>query len=515
MTKEYIVALNKDVDYDQFWSEMESTTNSLTFVPDRRIDIVNNRDLSQRCCHYALTDEEAAVLRNDPRVAAVAIPAPPEVKAHGAIQTADFNRTTGIVSNNVNWGLRRCVLENIEGSPGTQYPYCIDGTGVDIVIQDNGVVSGHPEWEDYEGKTRFIQHDWYKAAGVAGTMPAGHYGDVGNHGSHVAGITAGKTYGWAKGATIYSIRYDLMGADAFDLVKAWHLNKPVDPKTGIKRPTILNASWGYRWYYSNAGYGGVQVSRRYRGATTTTSATSSAEGQITAYIDGNGLYGAHNFTYTPDDVNQQELTDAGVICVRAAGNYYHKIDAPGGLDWDNYTTHSTDWALGAVTAGQPIYYQRGGSPWSPDTIIVANSDSTASGGNEQLASSSERGPGVHIAAPGTNITSSTNSTGFPGYNSTYPFNPAYKISRIGGTSMAAPQITGMLALFLQLNPRATAQQCKDWLSNVASKENKLFTTNLNNDYTNTRSLMGQANRFMFWPYGKDVGFGSGGGIKQG
>lgn len=506
MTKEYIVALNKDVDYDQFWSEMESTTNGLTFVPDRRIDIVNNRDLSQRCCHYALTDEEAEILRNDPRVAAVALPAPAELKGYEAIQTADFNRASGIVNSNVNWGLRRCVLDSLEAIPGTQYPYCIDGTGVDIVIQDNGVVSGHPEWEDAYGITRFIQHDWYKAAGVVGTMPSGHYGDVGNHGSHVAGIAAGKTYGWAKGATIYSIRYDIMGDLAFDLVKTWHLNKPVDPKTGIKRPTILNASWGYRWYYNNNAYGGQQVSRTYRGNTTFTNTFSGAEGQVNS---------THNFTYTPDDVNQQELTDAGVICVRAAGNYYHKIEAPNGVDWNNNYTYSTDWALGSVPAGQPIYYHRSGSPWSPDTIIVANCDSTASGSNEQIASSSERGPGVHIAAPGTNITSSTNSVGFPGFNSTYPFNGSYKIARISGTSMASPQITGMLALFLQLNPRATAQQCKDWLSNVASKQNKLFTTNLDNDYTNTRSLMGQANRFMFWPYGKDIGFGTGGGIKQG
>lgn len=505
MTQEYIVALNKDVDYDQFWSEMESNTNGLTFVPDRRIDIVNNRDLSERCCHYALTDSEAEILRNDPRVAAVAIPAPPDVKGHDLIQTSNFTRSGGVASTNVNWALRRCVLESIEATAGSSYPYCIDGTGVDIVIQDNGVVSGHPEWEGADGKTRYIQHDWYKAAGVAGTMPGNHYGDVGNHGSHVAGIAAGKTYGWAKGANIYMIRYDLMGDDAFDLVKTWHLNKPVDPKTGIKRPTILNASWGYRWYWNNYGYGGGQVSRTYRGTTTVTNAQDAFEGQV-------GV--THNFTYTPDDVNQQELTDAGVICVRAAGNYYHKIEAKDGVDWNNYYTYSTDWALGIVPAGQPIYYHRGGSPWSLDTILVANCDSVPNGSSEQMAQSSERGPGVHIAAPGTEITSATNSTGYPGYNSAYPFNGAYKIARISGTSMAAPQVTGMLALFLQLNPRATAQQCKDWLANVGSKQNKLSTTNLDNDYYNTRSLMGQANRFMFWPYGNDVGSTKGGGVTQ-
>jgi subtilisin family serine protease len=416
------------------------------------------------------------------------------------IQTGDFTRTAGAPSSSyVNWGLRRCVLENLESTVGSEYPYCIDGTGVDIVIQDNGVMSGHPEWQDANGVSRFIQHDWYAAAGVEGTMPGGHYGDVGNHGTHVAGIAAGKTYGWAKGATIYSIRYDLFESDAFDLVKTWHQNKPVDPNTGIKRPTILNASWGYRWFYNNNGGGGAQVNRTYRGATTVTSATSSAEGQITS---GGG---AHNFTYTPADVDQEELTDSGVICVRAAGNYYHKIDTPDGLDWNNNYTYSTDWALGIVPAGSPIYYHRGGSPWSEDTIIVSNADSQPDGELEQLSASSERGPGVYISAPGEDITSATNTTGFSGANSTYPGNASYKIARIGGTSMAAPQVTGMLALFLQLNPTATVDQCRSWLANVASKD-QMATTNLDNDYTNSRSLMGQSRRFAYFPLAQDIGF---------
>jgi subtilisin family serine protease len=501
MEREYIVSLNKGVDYDQFWNEIENASPEDRFVPSRRVDIVNNRDLSERSCHYALTDEEAATLRRDPRVAAVAIPAPRDVKAHFFVQAGDFNRGSFNGSDYVNWGLRRCILEQLESTVGDQYPYCIDGTGVDIVIQDNGVMSGHPEWQGRDGVSRFIEHDWFKAAGVVGTMPAGHYGDVGNHGTHVAGIAAGKTYGWAKGAKIYSIRYDLFESEAFDLIKVWHQNKPIDPKTGYKRPTIVNASWGYRWFYDNNGGGGTQVNRTYRGVTTTTSSTSAAEGQITAYG------GAHNFTYGPSDVDQQELTDAGVICVRAAGNYYHKIDTAGGLDWDNNYTYSGDWAFGIVPAGDPIYYHRGGSPWSADTIIVSNVDRTPNGSLEQLQSSSERGPGVYISAPGTAITSATNSDGFSGYNSPYPGNSSYQVSRISGTSMAAPQVTGMLALYLQLNPNATVVDCKNWLATVASKE-VMYTTTLDNDYTNTRSLMGQSRKFMYFPYAKDVSWNS-------
>lgn len=504
MEKEYIVSLNKDVDFDEFWHEMESTTKGYDTIPDRAVDIVNNRDLSVRSCHYSLSDEEAEALRQDPRVACVSLVAPRELRDHFLIQPGNFSRNNGGTNNSwVNWALRRCILESPELSIGNEYPYCIDGTGVDIVIQDNGVMSGHPEWEDANGVSRFIEHDWFKAAGVPGTMPVGHYGDVGDHGTHVAGIAAGKTYGWAKGAKIYSIRYDLFDSEAFDLVKAWHLQKPIDPKTGLRRPTILNASWGYRWFYNNGGYGGAANSLSYRGV--------NQPGLSTNYGNVNS---AHNFTYTPTDVDQEELTDAGVICVRAAGNYYHKIDAPGGIDYDNYYTFSTDWAFGIVPVGQPIYYHRGGSPWSADTILVSSCDSQLNSGKEQLVSSSERGPGVHISAPGDDITSATNSSGFFGYNSIYPFNPNYQIARIGGTSMAAPQVTGMLALFLQINPGATAQQCKDWLNNFGSRADKMYTTGLDNDYTNTRSLQGQQNKFMYWPYGASTNYKQTGSITK-
>lgn len=573
--KEYIVCLNKGVDYDQFWHEMENTTSGLATIPDRAVDIVNNRDLSERSCHYALTDEEAAILQNDPRVTCAVVPVDPQTRGHLASQTSLFNRYAASPGSNqlVNWGLRRCILNDIEIPQGTTYDYCLDGTGIDIVINDNGVMRGHPEFDDEMGVTRLQEIDWYAAAGVGGTMPAGHYGDVGDHGTHVAGIAAGKTYGWAKNARIYSCRYDLFTApSSMDLIKGWHNNKPIDPATGKKRPTIVNQSWGYRWYYNNSG-SGVMTERTYRGVTTTSSVTDPLKGMVGT---------THNFTYTPDDVDQQELTDAGVICVRAAGNYSHKIEETSGVDWNNNYHFSTSWGLGAVAPGSPIYYHRKGSPYSDGTILVANGNVNGYTGKETLNDTSERGPGVHIVAPGTYITSSTNTNGFPGYNARYLnsnpvlittttatggaagqkvittastagvvagqsivgygipvpsfvqsfvantsititqnltapasgtlyFYNSYYIARISGTSMAAPQVTGVLALFLQLYPDATPADCKKWLANFGSKSNIMFTTTLDNDYTNGKSLMGQANKYLYSPFNQDVVFKQSGG----
>jgi len=63
--KQYNVALKADIDYDGFWDDMESETDGLLYIPNRRIEFTNERPASLRQCWYLLTDEEAELLRND------------------------------------------------------------------------------------------------------------------------------------------------------------------------------------------------------------------------------------------------------------------------------------------------------------------------------------------------------------------------------------------------------------------------------------------------------------------
>ena len=68
--KEYIVTLNKGVDYAQFNQDMIASTGSGD-IPNRTVDVADARPLSTRNTHYALTDAEAEALRNDSRVTGV------------------------------------------------------------------------------------------------------------------------------------------------------------------------------------------------------------------------------------------------------------------------------------------------------------------------------------------------------------------------------------------------------------------------------------------------------------
>ena len=132
-------------------------------------------------------------------------------------------------------------------------------------------------------------------------------------------------------------------------------------------------------------------------------------------------------------------------------------------------------------------------------------DSTsASATNDQKAISSECGPGVDIYAPGTNIMSCTSTTNKWGSGSqNYYLNSSYRQTNISGTSMASPQVVGVLALYLQVNPSATPAQAKEWLLNNAGSA--ILNTGTGNDWTNDRSLKGGEAKVLFNKFNKAQG----------
>ena len=101
----------------------------------------------------------------------------------------------------------------------------IIGSNTDLAVN-----SSHPENYDY---------DAHLAAGTS------------DHSTHCAGTVAGNTQGWARDANIYNLdvfgansgNVDLNGTEAFQYIKEFHNNKPVNPVTGRRNPTIVNNSW--------------------------------------------------------------------------------------------------------------------------------------------------------------------------------------------------------------------------------------------------------------------------------
>jgi subtilisin family serine protease len=508
----YNVALNEGVDYDAFWTEIETDGSGSTYVPQRGVDIVNARPTSLRQCWYDLTDAEAEKLRNDPRVYSVNIPPEFRDDIHimpSASQTGLYykgpNTGSPYPSNptdnlGINWGLFRLnstINNTTSTTSGTlTYDYPLDGTGVDVVIMDGGCQVDHPDFQDANGVTRVQQIDWFAESGVVGTMPATFYTDNDGHGTHCTGIAAGKTYGRAKNSRIYimtvaglavSPTVGISPTPAFDCIKGWHANKPVDPATGYKRPTVVNMSWGYIAVIQNV------ASITYQGTPTSspTQGQYNALGLIGSYSPDYGayIYGAPN---SDADLDVSELLAEGVVLVGAAGNYYQTLATYSATSTDNYNNYWTN------NVGTVRYYMRGGSPaCAPGVICVGNVDSTYQSGTlEQKNVSSESGPRVDAWAPGTDIVSTTSNTNLYGATTTYPTNASFKIMSISGTSMASPNVAGLSAQLLQVYPTATPAQIRQKIIDT-STANTLYTTGLSTDYTNYRSLHGGPNKFAY------------------
>ena len=382
--RRYIVTLKKGVDYDSFYHDMETVTDNIPHIPNRAVAIATWLPHSSRNTFYLLTDAEAYELKNDSRVLEVAIPAeddPNIIIGHDAIQTSNFKRpqtgTEGGQGNYKNWGLLRSAFRtNIYGSsifPSTSdYPYHLDGTGVDFVLSDSGIEPDHPEFQDANGVSRVQQINWLKESGVGDdyyTQSSLFYRDINGHGTHVAATTAGKTFGWAKNARIYLMKMDFGQPDyerdgstfagfsnlpvsysfSINLIRLWHINKPLDAVTGKKRPTVVNMSWG------NSKLGGVadhkKITRgKYRGVEwngTDADYDTAYKKFIQVGVKTGWEKTFPDAPFTSDkgmpirdaalDADVEDLIDAGVIVCIATGNSstYGTLD-PTDPSYDDY-----------------------------------------------------------------------------------------------------------------------------------------------------------------------------------
>ena len=555
MQKEYVVTLHNFDDLDSFYEEMETHGKVSDFnpnrVPEREVECSLRRPIS-RNTHYLLTEEEAIQLRKDKRVLAVEL-LPSELGleiVHHWTQNDQntdqiWQKSPTFTSIQKNWGLGRCIGSYM-GYPTPSYDWAYpagvadtttknyiikttsSGKNVDVVIVDSHINKNHPEFavkSDGTGGSRVNQLDWFQYSSALGYNSNGSYSYSSvssNHGTHVAGTVAGNTQGWARDANIYNMEFNYAGAITlgtptagqiivpadsngnpnwalyiFDYLRYFHNNKPVNPTTGRRNPTITNHSWGYS-------YGSIPLSIissvTCRGVTTTVSGTNA---QRKAILEANGvpvpadtyLY-AMPSRYSALDADIQDAINDGVVVISSAGNSYWKMDISGGLDYNNYIT----------IYGGNYYHSRGSSPGSADNVICVGSVGTDPE-QEWKADYSNSGPRVDVYAPGTNIISSVyNSTAAsefadsngPKFITSDPRNSNYYLCAISGTSMASPQVTGAMACLAEQYPRINNSFISNYMKDdyFTAFNGYFLTSGTGGSTFPYRSIQGSAMRFL-------------------
>lgn len=526
--REYVVTLHKFDDLNNFYDEMKDVTGN-DCVPDRSVERTNKRPLS-RNTHYLLTKEEAEKLKEDPRVwdvdltmeekGVVAVPL-----GSTSINNGVFARkSAGFSNTDLNWGILAhsnpgAVLDlddagtdflNSLGearystwgsdrtgnaTASTTIPF--NGENVDVVIVDDEIPINHPEFavnSDGTGGSRAKEVNWwsvYRSAVqeidddlVDASVPTTYnYGDYGDHGTHVAGTCAGNRLGWARKADIYSLyAYDSTKVPPslmYDLLRAFHLNKPINPTTGRRNPTITNHSYGYVVLLPI-----TQITQiRYRGSTINVSFTNT-QSDLNILRGTYGLWGGLYTTYIYNNyptqssqwcvwlpirggiAQQADIEDAisnGIVFVSAAGNYGDTSVNSSHPDYNNYLVYNYQSQNSVqVYTGFIDYYKRGTDPAAvPAGITVGNIDSvaalkmsTTSPDSQQVwvefkANSSSHGNTCDVWAAGTNILSSV----YTSQTLKDPRNNSFSLNVSSGTSMASPQVAGMIACLAERYPR--------------------------------------------------------------
>ena len=334
-----------------------------------------------------------------------------------------------------------------------------------------------------------------------------------DHGTQCAGQVFGKNYGSAYNCNKWVIN-GIGGSNAgingsqFDVQKLFHLYKPnYDRHSAItgkqnddKNPTTSSNSWGYRssTIHSTGAY------YWYRPSATDGSVTGTSYTTEPAFFDLLGAYGDSSrckgeMVDSSVTAAGDELAEAGVIFIAAAGNSNQTQVAPGDLDFNNYWSTSSQgdsvslesathfefglqcyntinrrgWpqALGKTTSG----ISTAGTEYACINIGALDDQyiSSGLGGNttdykEKKVSYSDMGTGIDCyGAADDTLTADGRAS-----NLTYPHPETYTglgfvpyDVDFGGTSSACPTCAGWITTKLQYNRGWTWRDVKSWLKN--------------------------------------------------
>lgn len=366
---------------------------------------------------------------------------PDEVRKHGSKLGRKLRLINGRVAEVQNSVLKRLAdhpaIESIHhdrptsgkmnraavavGARAVQQQMGYTGAGVGVAIIDSGITAWHDDLTKTGFSTLVRSQNGQRVVGFVDfvndrTSP---YDDNG-HGSHVAGIVAGNGY-------------DSYGARAGIAPEAHLVGLKVLDERG--RGVISDVIAALDWIVANKTLHNIRVANLSVGAAVTQS-----------------------YRTDPLTIAAKRAVDAGIVLVTAAGNL--------GRSADGRTQY------GAITAP-------GNAPWV--LTVGANShQGTVNRNDDVVAAYSSRGPTAvdfeakpDLVAPGTGIVSLSDPS-----STFYTTKAAYLLSgtretsykpylSLSGTSMAAPIVSGTVALMLQANPSLTPNMVKAILQYTA------------------------------------------------
>ena len=482
-----------------------------------------------RNTHYKMTEEQAEELRQDPRVWDVQLP----FEERGIVLELDtinynpynVNPLTGfrkdgssVSQYDANWGLKHHGDESVglglkgnwgsgalENYGGVDVDIFNDGKHVDVIICDGPVSYDCDEWlSPTTGQTRFNQYDWYGQLNSlvssidddGETLPTGAYSNYfqnannqENHATHVTGTVAGQYYGWAREANIYGMQVVNTATGTgtpvpnlliYDYIRAFHRNKSINTDTGIKNPTIVNNSWSTMYDLTDIlDKSSISISDItfifYRG-TFYDSSNPNPSGWTMAGIEADFGFASNKMRINLSSANlNADIEDAineGIVNVASAGNNNFHAVPDGDPDYNNAVQFA---GLSGV-----MFYNRGSSPGASGRTICVGSLSNHV--NLHRATYSNFGPLVDVFAAGDYILSAYNSNGLA--DNKYGGAPNY-FYPAQGTSMACPQVSGVLACLATGKERFTQGFARRYLQNTYASGEMDFDTISGNFADNT------------------------------
>ena len=524
MTK-YVVTVKKGTDIDAFYNEMETAGGSST-IPDREVTCYARKPIS-RNTGYDLEDGEPEELLKDDRVVAIEpqeILDSIQVIPNWTQSSSNWDKGAVSTSSQKNWGELRCTEGNhIPGWGSDQFPNApgsrivqttSSGKNVDCLIVDGHLNLDHPEFAvnaDGSGGTRIKQFNWLSLTGVVTGGAPGNYtyrsgsalnNPNDNHGMHCAGTTAGNTQGWARDSDIYYVSpYDnVLGGfgNLFEYILAWHRTKPINPNTGRRNPTVCNNSWGSYYTVDRS----FVASGTFRGQTSTNvpfSDVALQEVGILNFDEFNIVIPAYPASLVAD---LEDCVDEGIILIGSAGNSSEKVEVSGGIDYDNHITAS----------GFNYYYHRGswnvsgarGGPDGPGQRLSICVGAASALNDERKCDFSCCGPRVDIYAPGENIISALNDGSVNGgtiQTVSDPRSSGFYLGKYDGTSMASPQVSGIVACLLEQYPNMNQEDVRLYLTERGKTQGQMYDSGTPSDpgfFTQYESLQAGPNYYAYY-----------------